>query len=94
LQNPEGQTGKGITKASDIFSFGLVISEPCLSSRIHAKLCVQCIYTLRGREFLLLNDYKELVKSSIRPEQEILIRHFSYFGPVSDRLLKQVNSKD
>jgi hypothetical protein len=31
---------------------------------------------------------------AIRPEQEILIRHFSYFGPVSDRLLKQVNSED
>ncbi|CRK10991.1 hypothetical protein BN1723_017198 [Verticillium longisporum] len=45
-------------------------------------------------EFLLLNDYQELVKSGIRPEQEILICHFSYFGPVPEGLLKQVNSEN
>lgn len=45
-------------------------------------------------ESLLLNDYQELAKSGIRPEQEILIRHFSYFGPVSGGLLKQVNDED
>ena len=78
-RSPEGQTGRGVTKASDIFSFGLVVSERCISSRIHAKLYVQCIYALGGGEFLLLNDYQELVRSGIRPEQEILIRHFSYF---------------
>jgi serine/threonine protein kinase len=93
-RSPEGQTGRTVTKASDIFSFGLVVSEPRSCSRIHAKLCVQCIYALGGGEFLLLNDYQELVKSGIRPEQEILIRHFSYFGPVSDGLLRQVNSED
>ncbi|OCL11970.1 kinase-like protein [Glonium stellatum] len=76
-RSPEGQTGRGVTKASDMFSFGLV-----------------CIYALGGGEFLLLNDYQELVKSGITPEQEILIRHFSYFGPVAEGLLKQVNSED
>ncbi|KAI2603666.1 kinase-like domain-containing protein [Hypoxylon sp. NC1633] len=76
-RSPEGQTGRGVTKASDMFSFGLV-----------------CIYTLGGGELLLLNDYQELAKSGIRPEQEILIRHFSYFGLVPEGLLKQVNSKD
>ncbi|EEY23048.1 conserved hypothetical protein [Verticillium alfalfae VaMs.102] len=76
-RSPEGQTGRGVTKASDLFSFGLV-----------------CIYALGGGELLLLNDYQELVKSGIKPEQEILIRHFSYFGPVSEGLLKQVNSED
>ena len=28
-RSPEGQTGNGVTKASDIFSFGLVVSELC-----------------------------------------------------------------
>lgn len=37
-RSPEGQTGRGVTKASDIFSFGLVVSEPCTSSGIHAEL--------------------------------------------------------
>lgn len=26
-RSPEGQTGRGVTKASDIFSFGLVVSR-------------------------------------------------------------------
>ncbi|KAK0627075.1 kinase-like domain-containing protein [Immersiella caudata] len=75
-RSPEGQTGR-VTKASDMFSFGLV-----------------CIYVLGGGECLLLNDYQELVKNGISPEQEILIRHFSYFGPVTEGLLQQVNSED
>jgi serine/threonine protein kinase len=90
----EGQTRRGVTRASDIFSFGLVVGKPCINSKIHANLRVQYIYALGGAEFLLIKDYQELVKSSIRPEQEILIRHFSYFGPVSDGLLKQVNNED
>lgn len=43
---------------------------------------------------LLLNDYQELVRSGIRPEQEILTRHFSYFGTVPEGLLRQVDSED
>lgn len=27
-RSPEGQTGRGLTKASDIYSFGLMVSEP------------------------------------------------------------------
>ncbi|PSN59785.1 kinase-like protein [Corynespora cassiicola Philippines] len=61
-RSPEGQTGRGMTKASDIFSFGLV-----------------CIYALGGGELLLIDNYQELVKEGILPEQEILTRHFSYF---------------
>jgi hypothetical protein len=30
-RSPEGQTGRGVTKASDIFSFGLVVSKPVLT---------------------------------------------------------------
>ncbi|KAK9786408.1 putative Kinase-like protein [Seiridium cardinale] len=76
-RSPEGQTGRGVTKASDVYSFGLV-----------------CIYTLGGGEFLFLNDYQELEKNGIRPEQEILIRHFAYFGLVPEELLQHVNSED
>ncbi|KAI1779539.1 kinase-like domain-containing protein [Hypoxylon cercidicola] len=75
-RSPEGQTGRGVTKASDIFSFGLV-----------------CIYALGGGELLLINNYQELVEAGISPEQEIVTRHFSYFGLVPEGLLKQVNSE-
>lgn len=93
-RSPEGQTGRGVTKASDMFSYGLVVREPCSSLRMYAKRCLQCIYALGGGDFLLLNDYQELAKIGIRPEQEILTRHFSYFGSVPQGLLQQVHSED
>jgi serine/threonine protein kinase len=47
-RSPEGQTGQGVTKASDMFSFGLVVSMPCSSLKIHAKLCLYSAYMLWG----------------------------------------------
>lgn len=70
-RSPEGQTGGSLTKASDIYSFGLM-----------------CIYALGGSDFLLLNDFHELADRGITPEQEILTRHFCYFGPVSEAVFK------
>ncbi|KAI1509053.1 SPS1, serine threonine protein kinase [Pyrenophora tritici-repentis] len=75
-RSPEGQTGRGLSKASDIYSFGLV-----------------CIYTLGAGEVLLINDYQDLVKLGISPEQEILTRHFLYFGPANKGLLNQIASE-
>ncbi len=66
-RSPEGQTGKGVTKASDMFSFGLVVSEPLSTIRSQAKLYLQCIYALGGGELMLLNDYQELAKRGISP---------------------------
>ncbi|KAF1840645.1 kinase-like protein [Cucurbitaria berberidis CBS 394.84] len=76
-RSPEGQTGSGVTKASDVYSFGLV-----------------CIYASGGGSFLLLNNYQELLKHGIKLEQEIITRHFTFFGPVPEGLLKQVNDED
>ena len=39
---------------------------------------------------LLNHNYQELKEKEITPEQEILVRHFSYFGPANDRLLERV----
>jgi len=41
-RSPEGQTGRGVTKASDMFSFGLVVGfEPAWRRVSHsANLCV------------------------------------------------------
>ncbi|KAI1152282.1 kinase-like protein [Nemania diffusa] len=78
-RSPEGQTGSGITKASDIFSYGLV-----------------CIYAFGGGELLLLEDKEvvaELAELGIAPHEDILTRHFTYFGPVNEGLLKQVDSR-
>ncbi|KAI1163243.1 kinase-like domain-containing protein [Nemania serpens] len=79
-RSPEGQTGSGITKASDIFSYGLV-----------------CIYALGGGDFLLSEDKEVLAaleKLGITPREDILTRHFTYFGPVNEGLFKQVDSHE
>lgn len=47
-----------------------------------------------GGDFLLLNDYEELVDRGITPEQEILTRHFCYFGPVPEAVSKIVGDEN
>jgi serine/threonine protein kinase len=37
-RSPEGQTGRGVTKASDIFSYGLVVSDLCSKFGSNTKL--------------------------------------------------------
>ncbi|KAI0539965.1 kinase-like domain-containing protein [Xylaria digitata] len=79
-RSPEGQTGSGMTKASDIFSYGLV-----------------CVYALGGGDLLLSEDDKvlaELAKLGITPREDILTRHFTYFGLANEGLLKQVDSHE
>jgi hypothetical protein len=55
------------------------------------------IYALGGGDFLLSEDMEvleELAKLSITPREDILIRHFTYFGLVNEGLLKQVDSHE
>ncbi|KAK4038215.1 kinase-like protein [Parachaetomium inaequale] len=53
-----------------------------------------CQGTLGGGELLLLDNYQELVKAGVTAEQEILTRHFCYFGPVTEGLVKRVEVED
>jgi len=39
---------------------------------------------------LLLDDYQDLLKAGITPEQEVLTRHFAYFGPVPESLYTRI----
>ena len=64
--SPEGQAP--ITKASDVFSFRLVVSKLCSSRRTHVKPRVQCIYALGAGDLLVLKDYQTLVKNNVLPE--------------------------
>ncbi|KAH7552754.1 kinasehypothetical proteinlike protein [Bipolaris maydis] len=75
-RSPEGQTGRGLSKASDLYSFGLV-----------------CLFVLGAEKLLLIDSYEALVKLGISPEQEILTRHFSYFGPANQGLFNHINSE-
>ena len=40
-----------------------------------------------------MNNYSDLLKLGVSPEQEILNRHFCYFGPVPEGLFKVVNDE-
>jgi hypothetical protein len=65
------------------------VCEPTLS-----KHCSQCIYALGGGDLLLLNNYQELAQRGITPEQEIVTRHFCYFGLPTEGLFKQIDNED
>lgn len=54
---------------------------------------LQCLYALGAGDLLLLQDHQALVQNGIKPEQEILHRHFLYFGPLPEGLLKQVKDE-
>lgn len=58
-----------------------------------SKSCSQYIYILGGGELLLLNDYQDLVKAGVTPEQEIMTKHFCYFGPVPESLYQQIKDE-
>ncbi|KAJ4415389.1 hypothetical protein N0V82_007384 [Gnomoniopsis sp. IMI 355080] len=75
-RSPEGQSGKGVAKASDVFSLGLV-----------------CIYGLRGGDMIILDNesIRALKENGVPPEQEIVVRHFMYFGPLPEGLLRHVD---
>lgn len=39
---------------------------------------------------MLLDNYQDLLKAGITPEQEVLTRHFAYFGPVPESLYTHI----
>lgn len=83
-----------MSKASDVYSFGLVVSCFPPFSWLSLKELVQCIYTLGGRESRLINDCPELAKLGTSPQQAVVTRHFSYFGPANQGLLNVISCEE
>ncbi|KJX93784.1 calcium/calmodulin dependent protein kinase [Zymoseptoria brevis] len=52
------------------------------------------IYVLGGGDLLVLKNYQDLLKAGITPEQEIITKHFCYFGPVPESLYQQIRDED
>ncbi|KAI3395295.1 hypothetical protein diail_1493, partial [Diaporthe ilicicola] len=88
-RSPEGQSGKGIAKPSDVYSFGRVpktlVDNPFL----------QWIHGIGGGPMLIPDDdtIEPLIVSGVPVEQEVLVRHFLYFGPLPDGLLRHVGDE-
>ncbi|KAL9023222.1 MAG: hypothetical protein Q9196_007330 [Gyalolechia fulgens] len=74
-RSPEGQTGKGVGKPSEVFSFGLV-----------------CLYTITGAE-TLHPDFEHLKAEGVEPEQVILYKLLSMFGPVAFELIAHIQDE-
>lgn len=90
-RSPEGQTGKGIGKPSEVFSFGLVVSE-LYSGKANAKRCLQCLFTIISAE-TLHPDFEQLRKDGAEPEHVILYKLLSFFGPAPPELITHVDDK-
>ncbi|PIA94291.1 hypothetical protein CB0940_08807, partial [Cercospora beticola] len=51
------------------------------------------IHALGGGELLVVEDWKELIEAGYPPEQDIVTKHFCYFGPVPDTLYEQIRDE-
>nr|POF04055.1 n-acetylglucosamine-6-phosphate deacetylase [Quercus suber] len=51
-------------------------------------------YILGAGDLFLLDNYQDLLEAGITPEQEVLIRHFAYFGPVPESLYTRIPDGD
>lgn len=91
-RSPEGQIGKGIGKPSEVFSFGLVVSELYPGKKTLAKHYIQCLYTITGVE-TLHPDFEQLKKEGTEPEQVILYKLLSIFGPLPPGLITHVDDE-
>ena len=43
---------------------------------------------------LVIDDWKELIEAGFPPEQDIVTKHFCYFGPVPETLYEQIRDED
>ncbi|KAH9840408.1 kinase-like protein [Teratosphaeria destructans] len=59
------------------------------ASDVYSLGLVFC-YILGAGELFLLDNYQDLLKAGITAEQEVLTRHFAYFGPVPESLYTRI----
>ncbi|KAG8162571.1 hypothetical protein KVR01_008336 [Diaporthe batatas] len=78
-RSPEGQSGKGVAKASEIYSLGLV----CIYGLGGGSMLILDDETIQ-----------QLRDEGIPSRLEIVVRHFMYFGPLPDGLLEHVDDDD
>ncbi|KAM3416192.1 hypothetical protein BST61_g7798 [Cercospora zeina] len=52
------------------------------------------IHALGGGELLIVEDWKELIEAGFPLEQDIVTKHFCYFGPVPEALYEHIRDED
>ena len=93
-RSPEGQTGKGVAKASDVYSLALVVRGLCCGKESRTNAVCQYLYVLGGEFFLIPIDLAELAQTNDGLRLEILFRHISAFGPLPTELLDHINDEE
>lgn len=88
-RSPEGQMGRGIGKSSEVFSFGLVVSDLHSDDGVLSNHWLQCLYTITGVE-TLHPDFDQLEKDGVEPEHVILYKLLSMFGPAPPELVAHI----
>ena len=58
-----------------------------------SNYCPQYVYALGGGELITLSHYQNLIKAGITPEQEIVTKHFCYFGPIPESFYQQIEDE-
>jgi hypothetical protein len=68
---------------------------PASSTKLRPDLLVsQYVYALGAGDLLILSDLDSLAKAGIPAEQEVVTKHFCYFGPVPESLYAQIKDDD
>lgn len=89
-RSPEAQVGKGVGEPSEVFSFGLLVSESSFVGKGVTKRYLQCLYIITGIEWLH-PDFDKLRRDGIEPEYADLYRLLEAFGPLPSELAMHVN---
>lgn len=77
-RSPEAHASAEVHTASDMFSFGLVVSSPRTSGLLASNACRQCIYAMTKRIIFAVDESE--VPEGIELLEIVLKRHLSYFG--------------
>jgi len=96
-RSPEAQLGVGISKPTDVFSFGLVVSSFSTCTRLYThnvssnSTRIQCIHVM-----LRINIFgftQEELQPDIDTEPQVMDRMIRYFGLVPDALFKDITDQ-
>jgi len=93
-RSPEAQVGVGISKPTDVFSFGLVVSSfsissrPCIHNVSSNSTRIQCIHVML--RINILGFIQEELQPDVDTGPQVMDRMIRYFGLVPDALFNDI----
>lgn len=93
-RSPEAQVGVGISKPTDVFSFGLVVSSfsissrPCIHNVSSNSTRIQCIHVML--RINILGFTQEELQPDVDTGPQVMDRMIRYFGLVPDALFNDI----